>query len=42
MTCNACAQRRKIIADAHKREGVVGVVKAVPKIIVHVVGKRPK
>ena len=42
MACLACQQRRKILVDAHKRAGVVGVVKALPIVAVHMVkGKRP-
>lgn len=43
MACAACQQRRQIIAQAAQKEGAVGVVKALPIVVGHMIrtGRRP-
>lgn len=43
MACAACQQRRQIIAQAAQTGGAVGVVKALPIVVGHMIrtGRRP-
>ena len=41
MACGSCEQRRKMLADARKKSGVKGVVKAVPNVIRDIVKNPP-
>lgn len=41
MACSSCEQRRKLLAEARKKAGLKGVVKAVPTVIRDVVKNPP-
>lgn len=43
MACRACQERRQIIAQAAQKGGAIGVVKAMPTIVGHMIrtGRRP-
>lgn len=42
MPCRSCAERRRMLAEARKKEGAKGVVKALPKVAGHLVKNPPK
>lgn len=44
MACRACQERRAILTQAAQQGGAVGVVKAMPIIVGHMIrtGRRPK
>jgi hypothetical protein len=39
MICGGCAKRREILTVALRRDGIRGVVRAVPVVINHMIGK---
>ena len=42
MSCRSCAERRKLIATAARKEGAKGVAKALPAVFRSIVTRKPK
>jgi hypothetical protein len=42
MACRSCAERRRILAQAKARDGIKGVVKAIPSVGRHLMANPPK
>ena len=41
MPCKSCEERRRMIRDAHQRDGIEGVIKAAPVVSKHIIRQKP-
>lgn len=41
MPCKSCEERRRMIREAHEKDGIKGVLKAAPAVAKHIIRQKP-